>query len=313
MTVSEIAPELRPKIQRMPRIPVANAWGRSLLRNAAKLFLRNRSYEGVRLEERKTAEGVSLYVYTPDSGLTGAALLWIHGGGMVIGSAAQDDQFCAETARELEIVIVSTEYRLAPEHPFPAALDDCWVAWNWLQESSLSLGIDKTRIAVGCESAGGGLAASLVQRIHDAGGVQPTAQWLFCPMLDDRTAARYELDALNHKVWDNRQNRFSWQAYLGAEPGADPLPDYAAPARRQDLHDLPPAWIGTGDIELFFGEDRTYADRLNTAGVACTLDVVPGAPHGFQSIARDTQLAQDYVSRARDWLRHITDRQVNRT
>ncbi len=220
----------------------------------------------------------------------------------MIGCAAQDDRFCANSARELGIVVVSPEYRLAPEFPFPDPLDDCYAAWHWFQKSAGQLNIDKTRIAVGGQSAGGGLAASLAQRLHDAGGIQPVAQWLFCPMLDDRTAARRELDAVGYRVWDNRQNRSGWRAFLRTEPGAERVPEYAVAARRPDLRGLPPAWIGVGDIELFFDEDRTYADRLSAAGVDCTLDIIPGAPHGFESFAPHTSLAQDYLSRARDWL-----------
>lgn len=125
-------------------------------------------------------------------------------------------------------------------------------------------------------------------------------------MLDDRTAANRELDAIGHKIWDNRHNRSGWQAFLGAEPGAEQIAAYAITARRHDLCGLPPAWIGVGDIELFFDEDKTYAERLSSAGVDCTLDIVSGALHGFESVAPDTKLAQAYLSRARDWLGHKT-------
>ncbi len=287
----------------MPNLSVTSALERWFVRRAMWLLFRDRHYDGVSIDKETTRQGVALRIYTPQRALTGAALLWIHGGGMVVGRAAQDDLFCVETARDLGIIVVSTDYRLAPEHPFPAALDDCYAAWAWLQDSAARLGIDKTRVAVGGESAGGGLAASLAQRLHDIDGVQPAAQWLICPMLDDRTAARHELDALRHKIFDNRQNRYCWRAFLAAEPGAAQVPDYAVPARRQDVRGLPPAWIGVGDIELFYEEDKTYADRLTAAGVDCTFDVVAGAPHGFETIARNTALAQSYLSRARDWLR----------
>ena len=307
MTISEVAPELRRLVRLMPRPPVTSVLGRWVMRQAMKL-MPDGQLEGVQLEKRTTNEGVALRIFTPISGQTGAGLLWIHGGGMVIGSAAQDDLHCAETARDLGIVVVSTEYRLAPEFPFPAPLDDCYAAWAWLQASSAQLKIDNTRVAVGGQSAGGGLAAGLVQRIYDSGGVQPAAQWLFCPMLDDRTAAKLELDAISHKIWDNRQNRVGWHSFLATEPGADHVPDYASPARRTDLSGLPPTWIGSGDIELFFDEDRTYAERLRSAGVDCALDVVSGAPHGFETLARNTKLAQDYLSRARTWLsQKLTD------
>ncbi|MBN2469272.1 MAG: alpha/beta hydrolase [Anaerolineae bacterium] len=301
MTLSQISPELRYVIQWMPYLPVSSRLGRWFARNAVRLLFFERAYAGVRIKKHVTSEGVRVRVYIPDGNRTGAGLLWIHGGGMVIGSAAQDDRFCVNTARELGIVVVSAEYRLAPEFPFPAPLDDCYAAWRWVQDSAAQLSIDNTRIAIGGQSAGGGLAASLAQRIHDAGGNQPLAQWLFCPMLDDRTAANRELDAIGHKVWDNLQNRSGWQSYLGTEPGAEQVPEYAVAARRRDLSGLPPAWIGTGDIELFYAEDSAYAERLSAAGVECALDVVPGAPHGFEILA-GTRMAQAYLSRARDWL-----------
>lgn len=307
MKLSHVSPELRPIIRLFPPLPLQWAVVRRLLRGSAKPLEGEKHFEGVRLTGHTSNGGGALRVYRPEKVQTSAALLWIHWGGMVIGSAAQDDRFCAETARQLGVMVVSVEYRLAPEHPFPAALDDCYAAWTWLQQAA-DLQIDKTRIAVGGQSAGGGLAASLVQRIHDAGGVQPVAQWLFCPMLDDRTAARTELDTIRHKIWNNRQNRFGWRAFLGTKPGVETVPEYAVPARRHDLHGLPPTWIGVGDIELFFEEDNTYADLLKEAGVDCALDVVPGAPHGFESIAVKTKLAQAYLSRSREWLReHLAE------
>lgn len=301
LTREQIAPELRGKTMTVPAPVIGSGIGRWMLRGIMKM-MRGKTHDGVRVETRTADGGVKLRVYTPENGKTGAALLWIHGGGLVIGSPMQDDQFCADTARELGIVVVSTAYRLAPDFPFPAALDDCHAAWIWLQQSAASLGVDQARAAIGGRSAGGGLAASLAQRIYDAGGVQPAAQWLFCPMLDDRTAARRELDAVGHFVWNNRANHVGWSGYLGGLVGAERVPDYAVPARRGDLRGLPAAWIGTGDIELFFNEDRTYAERLTEAGVDCTLDVVAGAPHGFESMASGTPIAQAYLARARAWL-----------
>jgi len=258
--------------------------------------------DGVTIETPRGVEP-GVRVYRPASVRAPAALLWIHGGGFVIGRAAQNDRFCGTVARELGIVVVSVEYRKAPEHRFPAGLDDCQAGWTWMLRQAVALGIDPARVAVGGESAGGGLAASLVQRLHDAGGTQPAAQWLFCPMLDDRTAARRELDGVGHLVWTNRLNRSGWRSYLGVEPGAVSAAPYAAAARRDDLAGLPPAWIGVGDIDLFADEDRDYAERLRASGVHATLDVVPGAPHGFEIWAPDSTLAREYVTRAHAWLR----------
>ena len=306
ITLSQVDPELRQQTGRVPNLPVSSALGRWMLRTLTQLFIRDKQYEGVRIEKRRINNSINLRVYTPDTKRNGAALLWIHGGGLVIGTASQDDRFCAQTARELGMVIVSTDYRLAPDFPFPAALDDCLAAWTWLQACASELGIDTKRVAIGGQSAGGGLAASLVQRIHDDGGVQPVAQWLFCPMLDDRTAARRELDSVRHFIWNNDNNRTGWQAYLGKEPGSADVPEYAVPARRVDLSDLPPAWIGVSDIELFFEENKSYAERLQAAAVACSLDIVSAAPHGFESFAHKTKLAQDYLARSRAWLQQHT-------
>ncbi|TFD75110.1 alpha/beta hydrolase fold domain-containing protein [Cryobacterium psychrophilum] len=121
-------------------------------------------------------------------------------------------------------------------------------------------------------------------------------------MLDDRTAARRELDVVKNRLWDNRSNLAGWKSYLGHEPGAAELPEYAAAARRTDLSGLPPTWIGVGDIELFFNESRAYSQALTEAGVKTTLDIVPGAPHAFESLAAKTHLATDYKARAHAWL-----------
>jgi len=200
---------------------------------------------------------------------------------------------------------MSANYRFAPEHPFPAAHDDVHAAWKWLQEHAAGQGVNPTRVVIGGESAGGGLAAGLVQRIHDEGGTQPIGQWLFAPMIDDRTAANASLDILDHWIWNNRANRIGWSSYLGEAPGASDLPAYAAAARRTDLSGLPPAFIAVGDIELFYAEGRDYAAELERVGVPTTLDIIRGAPHGFENWARETAPAKALMVRARNWLHQL--------
>ena len=300
MELADIAPELRARARWMPPIPIGSAAGRWLLRAASRLVPKAR-LNGVMLR-RLAAAGVPLRVYVPDERLSQACLLWIHGGGYVIGSAAQDDRFCGAMCSALGLVVVSVDYRLAPENPAPAPLNDCYAAWQWLQGSADALGIDARRIAVGGQSAGGGLAAGLVQRVHDAGGNAAKAQWLFCPMLDDRTAARRELDALGHFIWDNRSNEAAWRLYLGQQAGLPSVLDYAVPARRNDLADLPPAWIGVGSIDLFFEECRCYGDRLRAAGVDIVFEAVTGGLHGFETWAANTALAADFLAKAQAWL-----------
>lgn len=298
MDIALVDPELRTATGRLPVPNVRNPVLRRIVRLATRL-LPTRAVPGVTVTTVREGP-VRALVYRPDTA-TGAGLLWIHGGGFVIGSAAQDHRLVAETAAQLGILIVSAEYRLAPEHPFPAALDDVTAVWEWMLARADALGVDPERLVVGGESAGGGLAATLVQRLHDSSAVKPVGQWLFCPMLDDRTAADRSLDSIDHFVWNNRANHFGWRSYLGLEPGSA-APPYAVAARRADLSGLPPAWVGVGDIELFHRENLEYAERLSVAGVSVTVDLVPGAPHGFESWAAQTPPAVALTRRARQWL-----------
>lgn len=213
----------------------------------------------------------------------GPALLWIHGGGYVIGTAAQDDRLCRRFSAELGATVASVDYRLAPQHPYPAALEDCWAALTRLAELPE---VDPARIAIGGASAGGGLAAALAQLAADRGEVAPVLQLLVYPMLDDRSAA---LPAnRSYRLWNPRSNLFGWTAYLG-----DADPQVAVPARRAALSGLAPAWIGVGTLDLFHDEDLAYAQRLRQAGVPCEVETVPGAFHGF-----DLLLPKAAVSRA---------------
>ncbi|MDZ7674803.1 MAG: alpha/beta hydrolase [Acidimicrobiales bacterium] len=223
------------------------------------------------------------------------ALLWIHGGGFVMGTAAQDDRTCRGIAEELGAVVASVEYRLAPEHPFPTPLHDCHDALEWLASRD---DVDTTRVAIGGASAGGGLAAGLALLARERDAVSPVAQILVYPMLDDRTATDPGFDDTEVRLWDNKANRFGWAAYLGQPPGSASVPPPAAPARNEDLSGLPPAWIGVGTLDLFHDEDVAYAERLRTAGVECELHVVEGAFHGFDALAK-TEVAKAFT-RARD-------------
>ena len=298
MDIAKVDPSLRAATEKSPKLNLENGLTRWLIATLSGMAP-GKKIDGV--ERRLVRAGdLRLRVYVPENP-SGAGLLWIHGGGLVLGAAAMDDRLCGETARETGATIVSVDYRLAPKHPFPTPLDDCATGFEWMLSHAAELGLDTTRIAVGGQSAGGGLAASLVQRLHDD-GVALAAQWLFCPMLDDRTAADRSHDATGHFVWNNRSNLVGWRSYLGEQVAADDLPRYAAAARRDDLVGLPPTWIYSSDIELFYAEDRDYARRLEEAGVPVTFETVRGAPHGFEAWASDSAMARDLVARAQAWL-----------
>jgi acetyl esterase/lipase len=219
------------------------------------------------------------------------ALLWIHGGGFVIGTAAQDDTVCRYFARELGIVVAAVDYRLAPEYPFPVPLHDCHDALAWLARQP---SVDPDRIAVGGASAGGGLAAALAELVHQRGEVELAFQLLTYPMLDDRTATRPDVDETHLRLWNTQANRFGWQSYLGAAPGGASVSGLAAPARLDDLTHLPPAWIGVGTFDLFYEEGIAYAERLRAAGVRCELDVVRGAFHGFDLVQPRAGVSKEF-------------------
>ena len=223
-----------------------------------------------------------------------AALLWIHGGGMVMGVPEQGHPVCGRWADELGIFIASVDYRLAPEHPFPAGLDDCYAALRWLADEADGLGIDPERIAVGGDSAGGGLAAALSQMARDKGGPAIRFQLLEYPMLDDRSVLRTDHAGRGAFVWTPASNRFAWTAYLGRPPMDADAPRYAAPARTEDLAGLPPAWVGVGDLDLFHEEDVDYAERLRAAGVPCDLYVEPGMYHGADAIRAGAPTARRF-------------------
>lgn len=224
------------------------------------------------------------------------ALLWLHGGGYILGDAYQDQKANLALVRELGIAIASVDYRLAPEDPFPAAADDGYAALRWLHESADALGVLPDRIAVGGASAGGGLAAGVVLMAHDAGEVPVAFQLLIYPMLDDRTVVRPGLDDSACRMWTAPSNRFGWGAYLGTEPGVGEVSPYAAPARREDLAGLPPAWIGVGSCDLFHDEDIDYAARLVDAGVPCELHVTTGGYHAFDMVQAKAGVSKSFRS-----------------
>lgn len=231
--------------------------------------------------------GVRLYRPTRMTGV-GPALLWIHGGGYVIGSAAQDDELCRRFAREVGATVASVDYRLAPENPYPIPLEDCYSALAWLARLP---SVDPARVAIGGASAGGGLAAALALLARDRCEIPLAAQLLVYPMLDDRTVDREGLDNAGHRLWNQSSNRFGWDAYLG-----DADRDIAVPARRDDLSGLPPAWMGVGSLDLFHDEDVAYAERLKAAGVPCEVQVVSGAFHGFDAIVPKAEVSQAFFN-----------------
>jgi acetyl esterase/lipase len=238
---------------------------------------------------------VTVIVINAAPGVGRPAILHMHGGGFFLGSAAAAVADLQVLARALDCVIVTVEYRLAPETPFPGALNDNYAALQWLYRSAGSLGVDGSRIALAGDSAGGGHAAMLAIAARDRGEIPICLQALTFPMLDDRTgSSRKPPPHIGAIGWTPQFNRFGWSALLGQRAGGETAPAGAVPAREVRLADLPPTFICVGDIDLFVEEDIAFAQRLIAAGVPTELLVLPGAPHGFFGMAPEAAVSRRY-------------------
>ena len=232
------------------------------------------------------APAVDLHVYRP-VGATGIlpCVYHIHGGGFVMGRVADYDPLLRPLVADLQCVLVSVEYRLAPETNFPGPVEDCYAGLAWTIAHAAQLGIDPARVGVMGQSAGGGYAAALALMVRDRGTFSLAFQHLIYPMLDDRTGTRDLHPHAGEFIWTAQSNRFGWGALLGHAPGTEEVSPYAAPARATDLTGLPSAYVATGALDLFVEEDVAYATRLIRAGVPTELHVYAGGYHAFDVIA----------------------------
>jgi len=290
-------------LEKLPAIRASSQKMQALLKNQMP------EIKGVLTEDRKipgdrVKREVPVRIYTPEkkSGLL-PGLIWIHGGGYILGSAEQDDPLVKQLSLNAGCITVSVDYCLAPENPYPDPLEDCYSALRWLALQAEKIGVDPARIAVGGASAGGGLAAGLALLARDRAEVKLSFQLLIYPMLDDRNTKNSgkQRDAL---FWDLSNNYLGWKAYLGCEPGGEGVECYASPARAEKLAGLPPAFISVGDLDLFALEDIQYAYRLIEAGIPTELHVYPGALHAFDMMAPEAEISR----RFRDDIYHALKR-----
>jgi triacylglycerol lipase len=231
---------------------------------------------------------VRLVVMNPPSDARNrGAVLHLHGGGMVVGTPDRAVADKPHLALEHDCVVVSVDYRLCPETPFPGPQEDNYAALEWLADNASSLGADPAKIVVMGESAGGGLAAGLALMARDRGGPQLAGQVLIYPMLDWRTGGPDDLHQNRHTgefIWTRDKNRYGWEALRGSYRPTDERKGWFSPALADDLAGLPPAYISTGALDLFLDEDLDYARRLIDAGVQTELHVYPGAIHAFELV-----------------------------
>lgn len=249
---------------------------------------------------------VILSVFTPH-GLTGPApaVFHIHGGGMILGDRFFGIDGVLDWVVQFGLVAVSAEYRLAPEDPHPAPIEDCYAGLVWTAAHAAELGIDPKRLVVGGTSAGGGLAAGVALLSRDRGGPALAGQWLSCPMLDDRDHTVSSRQYVDGTVWPGVSNSTGWTALLGADYQGENVSIYAAPARATDLAHLPPAFIDVGSAEVFRDEDVAYASALWTAGVQAELHVWAGGYHGFEAFGPLAAVSAAARDARTDWLRRL--------
>ena len=220
------------------------------------------------------------------------ALLWLHGGGYCLGGVEHDDQIVRQIVQAVGCIVLSVDYRLAPEFPFPAALNDSYAALLWLFKNASKVGVDDKRIAIGGASAGGGLAAGLALAARDRGEVNLIFQLLFCPMIDDRNVTPSSFSITDTRVWNRDCNLRGWSAYLGEKQSNKPVSPYAAAARAESLESLPATYMAVGSEDLFVDENRIYAERLKEAGVTVDFSIIQGGFHGFEFIPQ-AQLSKE--------------------
>ena len=237
---------------------------------------------------------LAVRTYVPATGATGAGLVFIHGGGFTLGSLESEHARAAGIARDTASVVISVDYRLAPEHPFPAAIEDCFAALCWTHEASEALGIDPARIAVIGQSAGGGLAAGLALLARDRGGPALCFQYLGVPEIDDRLTTPSMHQFEDTPLWNRPSAIASWRMYLGVgvADGAGEVSPYAAPARATDLRGLPPAYVSAMEFDPLRDEDIQFACALLEAGVSCELHTFPGTFHGSSSVVTTAEVSR---------------------
>jgi acetyl esterase/lipase len=303
--IDQLDPELRAVVDKLPtdrpldlsKIPAARV---KMKKMVTALLASLPEIEGVTGEDRfvpgrQGDPDVRVRVYRPDDQPSKLpALYWIHGGGYVMGDVEQDDRLMKQLVKRIGCVAVSVDYRLAPEHPFPAPVEDCYAGLKWLFSHADELGVDSSRIAIGGASGGGGLAAGLALLVRDRAEVKVAFQLLIYPMIDDRNVTPASYAITDPRMWNRDANHLGWKAYLGRDGGGADVSPYAAASRATDLTNLPPAFIPVGALDLFVDENIEYAQRLIQAGVPTELHVYPGAFHGFDLFAPSAAVSKQF-------------------
>ena len=299
MNINLVDPELIPFLESFPPLDIWSdlpGFRNKYAKRIEDLRAESPAVEGVDSHDYEVdvdlLTGVNVRVYRPaDQECNLPVMLWLHGGGYCLGSVQIDDEFVRKMVKIIGCVVVSVDYRLAPENRFPGALDDAYAVLKWIYAEANGLSIDADRLAIGGLSAGAGLAAGVALAARDRGEVKLIFQSLWCPMLDDRNNYVSSYAINDPRVWSRDDNLRAWRAYLGRDGGGKDTSAYAAPSRALDLTGLPPVYMRVGSLDLFLDENTAYAERLVSAGVQTDFAVIDGAFHAFEMLP-DAELSR---------------------
>jgi len=294
----KVTPELRSILSAMPkmnltleRLESIRNWMKETSINNSSLTSESISISNQFISGSDEETQIRVRIYKPitkKENLSG--LLWMHGGAYTLGLPEQDDVICQRFVSESNCVVVSVDYRLAPENPFPAPVEDCYAALKWFSENAEKLGTDVSQIAVAGISAGGGLAAAVSLLARDRKGPSIAFQMPLSPMIDNRNISPSSHEILDRRVWNRTENLQAWEMYLGSDNKGE-VSQYAAPTFAIDLSRLPPAYICIGDLDPFRDETIDYVTRLRQAGVPTEFHLYPGCFHGFDQLP-NTDISQ---------------------
>ncbi|MEW9052298.1 MAG: alpha/beta hydrolase [Neobacillus sp.] len=286
---NRVNPEILPALEMFPELDLRPEYLPAIREGMAQMRQPLNVDESISITDEvivgPDANPLSLRIYRPKlNNETLPVLLWIHGGGYVVGSVEDNDDLCMKFVKEACCVVVSVDYRLAPENPYPAPVEDCYSALKWIADHAASLNIDSNRIGVAGASAGGGLTAAVTLLARDRQYPSLCFQMPLYPMIDDRNNTPSANEIKEGLVWNQKTNEAGWRMYLGALYGTDDIPSYAAPARAEDFSNLPYTYTCVGQLDPFRSETLTYVSKLAEAGVDVEFHLYPGAYHGFEAI-----------------------------
>ena len=252
------------------------------------------------------ATEISVLICLPIAAREPTAVVYhLHGGGLIGGNKRLTVSEALDWAEDLDLAVVAVDYRLAPEHPYPAPVEDCYTGLVWIAEHGAELNVDPSRIVIAGVSAGAGLAAAVALLARDRFGPSLIGQLLAAPMLDDRNDSFSARQLAGRGVWDRTSNETGWTALLGHARGGPDVSPYAAPARATDLSGLPPTYIDVGSAETFRDECVAYATRIWQAGGVAELHVWPGGFHGYAGMAPNARISRQTVTARLSWLQRL--------